>query len=238
MATSRRSPLSVLGWIAAVALVGAAVASAVLGFNLLGDAPLRSEGSDWVDFTVTRLAFDRDRLVWDVAASLLFALAFVALAGIGMVLGQARSAARDHGSAMAAVFLVAGILGATAQLLHVGAVQMATDPTICDCGYRAEEIIGRLQALQVADSAQTWLMHGSLLTASVGFLLVANMESIASWPRWLLAASWLIAVLLSAGVAATLLDLELLPDVIVLVAAGIVIPAWAIGVADTRTQPA
>jgi hypothetical protein len=218
--------------------VGAAVASAVLGFNLLGDPPLRAEGSDWVDFTVTRLAFDRDRLVWDAAASLLFAVAFVALAGVGLLLGRAWSAARDHGSVLAALFLVAAILGATAQLLHVGAVQAATEPTICDCGYRAEEIIGRLQALQLADSGQTWLMHGALLSAAVGLTLAAALGSAASWPRWLLVTSWLIAALLVAGVAATLLELELLPDLIVLATAGVLLPVWAIGVARRETRPA
>lgn len=238
MATSWRSPLSILGWAAAVALVGAALASAVLGFNLLGDPPVRAEGSDWVDFTVTRLAYDRSGMPWDIAASLLFALAFVALAGMGLLLGRGWSTARDRGSVLAALFVVAGILGATSQLLHVGAVQAATDPTICDCGYRAEEIIGRLQALQVADAGHTWLMQGALVTAAVGFGLAAALASAAAWPRWLPAVSWLVAALLVAGVAATLLDVELLPDLIVLAGAGVLIPAWAIGVAGVRTQPA
>jgi hypothetical protein len=223
MAMNRRGPVSVLGWVAAIALVVATLLTIVLRFNLTGEPPLRAEGTDFVDFIVTRVAFDRERLPLDLGASLLFAIAFLALAGFGWLLGAVDQDA-DRGRVIAAAFVVAGVLGAAAQLIHVGAVTIASDPTICDCGYRSEEIIGRLQALHVADAQRTWLTHGAFVAGSVGFFLAAA-------PRW--GSSWrslsiAIGALLLLAVLVEIIGLETVPELIVLATVGLLIPAWAI----------
>ena len=231
MAINWRNPMSVLAWVAAIALVVATLLTIVLRFNLTAEPPLRADGTDFVDFVVTRLAFDRDRLPLDMGASLLFALAFLALAGVGWLLGAAVPDT-DRGRVLAASFVVAGTLGAVAQLTHVGAVTIASDPTICDCGYRAEEIIGRLQAMHVADAQQTWLTHGAFVSGSVGFFLAAA-------PRW--GSSWrglsiAIGALLVLAVLVEVIGLETVPELIVLATVGLLIPAWAVLLARRETD--
>lgn len=223
MATNRRTPISVLGWVAALALVIATLLTIVLRFNLTGEPPLRADGTDFVDFIVTRVAWDRERLPLDLGASLLFATAFLALAGVGWLLGTVAHDA-DRGRVIAAAFVVAGILGAAAQLIHVGAATIASDPTICDCGYRAEEIIGRLQAMHVADAQRTWLTHGAFVAGSVGFFMAAGL----SWGSSQRGMSIAIGALLPLAVLVEVLQLETIPELIVLATVGLLVPAWVI----------
>lgn len=230
MATNRLTPLSALAWTAAAALVIAAALTLVLQLNLLGEPPLRADGMDFVDFIISRFAWERGRLPLDVTASLLFALAFLALAGVGWLLGSLALGDSDRGRLLAAAFVAAGILGAAAQLIYVGAVQIATEPTICDCGYRAEEILGRLEAAHAAGSQQTWLTYGAFVTGAVGFFLAARAER-ARWPGGWTILSAAIGVLLLAAVVAEVIGLEIVPDLVVLAAVGLLIPAWAIGLA-------
>lgn len=226
MAINWRTPMSTLGWVAALVLIVATLLTIVLRFNLTGEPPLRAEGTDFVDFVVTRLAWDRGRLPLELSASLLFAIAFVALAAVGSLLGAAIPDT-DRGRVIAAAFVVAGVLGAAAQLVHVGAVTIASEPTICDCGYRAEEIIGRLQAMHVADGQRTWLTHGAFMVGSVGFFLAANRRGGSVW-RGLSTAT---GALLLLAVLVEVIGIETVPELVVLATVGILIPAWAIAIA-------
>jgi hypothetical protein len=226
MAANWRTPMSLLGWVAAIALIVATLLTIVLQFNLTGEPPLRAEGTDFVDFIVTRVTFDRGRLPLDLGASLLFATAFLALAGVGWLLGAAVQD-EDRGRVMAAAFVVAGILGAAAQLIHVGAATVASDPTICDCGYRAEEIIGRLQAMHVADGQRDWLTHGAFAAGSIGFFLAAALRWGSTWRRL----SITVGALLLVSILVEVIDLETVPELVVLVTVGLLIPAWAVLVA-------
>jgi hypothetical protein len=231
MATNWRNPRSLLGWVAAITLVVATLLTVVLRFNLTGEPPLRAEGADFVDFIVTRVTFDRDRLPLDLGASLLFATAFLALAGVGSLLGPVVRDA-DRGRVLAAAFVVAGVLGAAAQLIHVGAAAVASDPTICDCGYRAEEIIGRLQAMHVADGERIWLTHGAFVAGSIGFFLAAALRWGSSW-RFL---SIAIGGMLLLAVVVEVIGLETVPEVLVLATVGLLIPAWAVILARRETD--
>lgn len=230
MASSWRSPLQLLAWTAAMALVAAALLDIVLGFNILSAPPVRAEGSDFIDFLEIRFAWDRDRLPLDIASSLLYSVAFLAMAGIGLILGRSAFGAGERGSILATAFLSAGILGAAAQLVYVGAAQLAADPAFCDCGYRAEEVLGRLEALHVAVNQQLWLTHGAFVAAAVGFFAAAGLGRAADWRGWPML-SIAVGAMLLAGVVVELLGLELVPELVGLITAGLLIPAWAIWLA-------
>jgi hypothetical protein len=236
MAFSMRSPVQILAWTAAIALVAAALLDIVLGFNLLSAPPVRAEGSDFIDFLEIRFGWDRDRLPLDVASAVLYSLAFLAMAGVGLILGRASFGAGERGSVLATAFLAAGILGAAAQLVYLGAAQLATDPAYCDCGYRAEEVLGRLEALHVAVNQQLLLTQAALVAAAVGFFTAASLGRAAGWSGWWPILSTAIGAMLLAGVAAEVLTLELVPELIMLATVGLLIPAWAIGLARTYPQ--
>ena len=236
MASSWRSPLQILAWTAAMALVAAALLDIVLGFNILSAPPVRAEGSDFIDFLEIRFAWDRDRLPLDVASAVLYSLAFLAMAGVGLILGRSSFGAGERGSILATAFLAAGILGAAAQLVYLGAAQLAADPAFCDCGYRAEEVLGRLEALHVAVNQQLLLTQAALVAAAVGFFTAASLGRAAGWSGWWPILSTAIGAMLLAGVAAEVLALELVPELIMLATVGLLIPAWAIGLARTYPQ--
>jgi len=236
MASSWRSPLQILAWTAAMALVAAALLDIVLGFNILSAPPVRAEGSDFIDFLEIRFAWDRDRLPLDIASAVLYSLAFLAMAGVGLILGRSSFGAGERGSILATAFLAAGILGAAAQLVYLGAAQLATDPAYCDCGYRAEEVLGRLEALHVAVNQQLLLTQAALVAAAVGFFTAASLGRAAGWSGWWPILSTAIGAMLLAGVAAEVLTLELVPELIMLATVGLLIPAWAIGLARTYPQ--
>lgn len=238
LASSWRSPLQILAWTAAIALVVAALLDIVLGFHILSAPPVRAEGSDFVDFLEIRFAWDRERLPLDIASSLLYSVAFLAMAGVGVILGRSSFGAGERGSVLATAFLAAGILGAAAQLIYVGAAQLAADPAYCDCGYRAEEVLGRLEALHVAVNQQLWLTHGAFVAAAIGFFQAGGLGRAAGWRGWWPMLSTAVGAMLLAGVAAEMLGLELVPELIVLVTVGLLIPAWAIGVTQSSPQAA
>lgn len=235
MASSWRSPLQILAWTAAMALVAAALLDIVLGFNILSAPPVRAEGSDFIDFLEIRFAWDRDRLPLDIASAVLYSLAFLAMAGVGLILGRSSFGAGERGSILATAFLAAGILGAAAQLVYLGAAQLAADPAFCDCGYRAEEVLGRLEALHVAVNQQILLTQVALVAAAVGFFAAASLGRAAGWSGWWPILSTAVGAILLAGVAVELLGLELVPELIMLATVGLLIPAWAIGL--TRRYP-
>jgi hypothetical protein len=236
MTSSLRSPLRVLAWTAAIALVAAALLDIVLGFNILSAPPVRAEGSDFIDFLEIRFAWDRDRLPLDIASAVLYSMAFLAMAGVGLILGRSSFGAGERGSILATAFLAAGILGAAAQLVYLGAAQLAADPAYCDCGYRAEEVLGRLEALHVAVNQQLLLTQAALVAAAVGFFTAAGLGRAAGWSGWWPILSTAIGAMLLAGVAAEVLTLELVPELIMLATVGLLIPAWAIGLARTYPQ--
>ena len=238
MTSSLRSPLRVLAWTAAIALVAAAFLDIVLGFNLLSAPPVRAEGSDFIDFLEIRFAWDRDRLPLDIASAALYVTAFLAMAGVGVILGRSSVSAGERGSLLATAFLAAGVLGAAAQLTYLGAAQVAADPAYCDCGYRAEEVLGRLEALHVAVNQQVLLTHATLAAAAVGFLTAAGIGRAAGWSRGWPILSTVIAALLLIGVAVEVLGLELVPELVTLVTVGLLIPAWAIWLARSYSPPA
>lgn len=231
MTSSLRSPLGVLAWTAAIALIAAAVLDIVLGFNLLAAPPVRAEGSDFIDFLEVRFAWERDRLPLDAGSAVLYVTAFLAMAGVGVTLGRSSYGAGERGSLLATAFLAAGILGAAAQLTSLGATQLATDPAYCDCGYRAEEVLGRLEARNVAVNQEILLTSAALAAAAVGFGAAAGIGRAAGWGRWWALLSTAIAAMLLIGIVAQALGLELVPELITLVTVGLLVPAWAIWLA-------
>ena len=117
------------------------------------------------------------------------------------------------------------------QLFWIGVKPVAADPQFCDCGFRAEEIISRLNTLNIAGSIQLWLNNGAIVALGIGVLLAAGLVRRAGISRgWV----WLSYLLVIGAVLSPILgELHAEPyDLIsffVLVA--LLIPAWALWLA-------
>ena len=153
--------------------------------------------------------------------------------------------------AMSLLLVFGGVIGIGSQLLNIG-VGDAARPFYCDCGYRAEEVIGLDRALNVGWSMVNWLSMGAITLVGFGAAFAGRVVDVSSTWRLLsyaIAAGVLIAVAIR--VAGSIVFIEAfdpfqVSDLIVAFTSGILVPIWAILLwlgtpqpeAETRTAAA
>lgn len=216
-------------------LVALAVANAVitLGFALgIGAPPPPGETVDLVDRLLAFRADDQRIFPVVVLGSLTGLGVFLIAAVLGSALRRWASdtPARDM---MVLLFVVGGVTGIAANLLNV-AVGNAATFTYCDCGYKTEEVIAQDYALSVGWTVVNWLSIGAVTFVGVGAALAGRLLDFSS--TWRLV-SYAIAALLLAAVALRLVaafvfiqafDPFQLSDILTAIAAGILVPIWAV----------
>jgi len=215
------------------ALVILTVISAVVSVLLaLGILLPFNDAADLVD----RLEANRAS---DTSAFPLLFLGWAATAGVFLVAALLGAALRPWAAAvplrdtMTVLFVVAGVIGVGANLLSIGLGEAGT-AGYCDCGYRAEEIIGQNYALNVGRAATDWLSIGAVTL--VGFAVAGAGRLIAVSSVWR-SLSYLIAIVLilaamlralAAFLFIEAIDPFLISSLATAFAAGILVPIWAI----------
>jgi hypothetical protein len=164
-----------------------------------------------------------------VTASILFGIGFVLLVPIGLILS--RTFGRDDIQALlgSAALGVAGIVGAVAQLVFIGAKEVAIDPRYCQCEYAPEQIISQNRALAMAEGAQRWMSIGFLVLLAVGLFLFGRL----ALERGMFGRGWAYLALVGAaisllGVVAAAFQSDALFEIVVAAGAGVFLPIWAI----------
>lgn len=218
-----------LAWALAILAIVNAVIS--LGFALNIGAPQ----IDIADLVNRLIAFRADD-------TRIFPVIVVqALAGLGVflvaaILGSALrrwapdTPARD---ALVLLFVIGGVLGVTANLLNIAVANAATFG-YCDCGYKTEEVIAQDYALTIGRMAANWLSIGAVTLVGVGTALAGRLLNFS--PTWRFV-SYAIALLLlfaaglrlvAAFVFIEAFDPFQLSDILTAIAAGILVPIWAV----------
>jgi hypothetical protein len=225
----------ILAWIVAVSFVIAAVVYALFAFELLGTPPPPQE--DFIQGTLDFFEFDQTLWPIDFAGTALFAVGFMALAGLGPVLGRLADPDDGRRGLVAAALLGAGGLGAASQLLWLGVKPVATSTQYCECGLLAEEIMARLMILNATGSVQSWLVSGAALVLAVGLVAAGTLGREAGMPvAWL----WLSLATAAVGVVSAVLQVFCpcifgfnfpIGALSVVLLAGILIPIWAVWLA-------
>jgi len=222
-----------LSWIVAGSFVLAGVMFVLIESGITapeGTTAPRAARQDYVDATIAFFQNEQSRWPQELTASLLFALGFAALAALGVLLARALGGTEARAAILSSTFLVAGTLGVAAQLLYVGAKQVAIDPRYCDCRYAPEQIISQARGLALVEGAQRWLLGGFFALAALGFWQLAQL----SLRRRVFSARWgrlsqLLAVVLLVELVVPLApQFELALQVVVFVGAGILLPFWAV----------
>jgi hypothetical protein len=218
-----------LAWaLAILAIVNAVI---TLGFALNIGAPK----IDIQDLVERLIAFRADDVrIFPVVV--LQALAGLGVFLVAAILGLAlrrwapNTPARD---ALVLLFVIGGVLGVSANLLNIATANAATFG-YCDCGYKTEEVIAQDYALTVGRLAANWLLIGAVTLVGLGTALAGRLLNFS--PSWRLV-SYAIALLLlfaaglrlvAAFVFVEAFDPFQLSDILTAIAAGILVPVWAI----------
>jgi hypothetical protein len=242
MVANRRTLIS-LSWALVVLVV---ISAAVLLLFALGVLlPPPDETDDFVDQLLFMRTHDQEAFPFIIVGSLATLGVYLIAAMLGVVLRvwAMPSPTRD---AMTLLLVFGGVIGIASQLMNIGAGDSAR-PFYCDCGYRAEEVIGLDRALNVAWSMINWLTIGAVTFVAIGVALAARVVEVSSTWRVLsyaIAAAVLVAVAIR--VAGSLVFIEAfdpyqISDLIVAFSSGILVPIWAIllsrGVTEPEAQP-
>jgi hypothetical protein len=239
---ANRQTLTRLSWALVVLVVISAAVTLLLTSGILHtqfDLP------DLVDRLVAIRTDDERIFPLVIIGSLATLGVYLIGALLGVVL-RAWAAPGTTRDAMTLLLVIGGLIGISSQLANIG-VGDAARPFYCDCGFRAEQMIGRDEALNVGWSIVNWLAIGAVTFVAVGVALAGRVVAVsASWR----VVSYAVAVgaLLAAAirVTASLVFIEAfdpfqVSDLIIAITSGILVPVWAIllerGVSEPEVEP-
>jgi hypothetical protein len=177
-------------------------------------------------------AIDQQLFPWTFVQSVVTIALFLCAALLGMLLRRwaNASALRD---AMVLLFVVGGVLGIAGNVLNIAASSLAAGG-YCDCGYKNEELIALNYASRLGWDAANWLVIAALTLLSFGVASAGRLVAVSSLWRTV---SYAIAglILLAAAIRAvasfvfiSAFDPFQVSDLLTAVAAGILVPIWAI----------
>jgi hypothetical protein len=178
------------------------------------------------------VAIDAQLFPFVVVLGLVTIGVFVVAALLGTAL---RSWARSGSlrDAMVVLFVIGATLGIAANVLNIGVAQAASNG-YCDCGFKTEELIARDYALQTGWQAINWLNIAAVTLTGLGVAVAGRALDLSS--AWRMVSYAIVALLLLAvGIrviaAFTFIaafDPFQVSDLLIAVAAGILVPIWAI----------
>lgn len=225
-----RRTLAWLTWPLVILVVISAAVTLLFALGVLLPPP--DETDDFVDQLLFMRTQDQQAFPFVIIGSLATLGVYLIAAMLGLVL-RAWAAPSPMRDAMSLLLAFGGLIGIAAQLLNIG-VGDAARPFYCDCGYRAEEVIGLDRALNVSWSMVNWLSIGAITLVGFGVAFAGRLVDVSSTWRLLssaIAAGVLIAVAIRVAGSITFIeafDPFQVSDLIVAFTSGILVPIWAI----------
>jgi hypothetical protein len=176
-----------LGWIVAVAFASQTAVFLLLSYGAFGQPP--EPAGEFLDNVLADFEFQTMQWPIEFAGTTLSAIGFLALGGLGAVVGRLAAATDARRGLVSAAFLIAGVFGAVAEVMWLGAKPIATSPQYCECGLLAEELMSRIMALNIVSGIHTWLLSGALFASAVGLVVAGGLGRQAGMPTawWWLA---------------------------------------------------
>jgi hypothetical protein len=222
----RRSAFVTTSWVLAGAFFLGAVLFALDRLNVVATPPTFPDTANLVDRILG--SFGYRQAIWPVylGTNLLFAIGFGAIVPFAGMLGeQSRDAGASRWIAVG-LLAVAGIVGAVASLLIIGAVDVTIATPYCDCGFKETEVVSQSWALSLLSGAHDWLLRGALAAAGLGLFASLRLLPAAASSSLKLLTQVTGLVLIVSVVAQALGALDPLPDLLTGLSAGILVPAW------------
>jgi len=203
--------------------VAATILTLVLSFDLLGAPPTIDSTLDFPSRVLAGQEFERSRWPVDLAGSLLFAGLFGAIVLLGSLLTRRTGRVEILG-----MLAGGGILGIASQLIYVGAHQTAIDIGYCDCGFKTEEVISQVWGLMLADGIADWLLQAAAVLLAIGVAYAGRVLAVREMPAGWKTLSYVLVASLLIGVALGFAKVDgPVPELIVGLSAGVLLPIWA-----------
>ena len=210
-------------WLVAALGLVATILTLILSFDLLGAPPTIDPALDLPSRVLANQDFVRSRWPVDLAGTVLFAGLFGAVILLGSLLTRRTGRVEILGMLGAG-----GVLGITSQLTYVGAHQTAIDIAYCDCGFKTEEIISQVWGLMLADGIADWLLQAAAVLLAVGVAYAGRALAAREMPAGWATLSYVLVASLLVGVALDFAKVDgPLPELIVGLSAGVLLPIWA-----------
>jgi hypothetical protein len=227
LAVNGRAALRTIALAIAAALVAAAVLQLIDRFNLVAQPPNIPESATLVERV--EASFPYRQAIWPVffAGNAFLGLGLLLIVGLGYVLGTRMSATDPRRGLLLWTLVSAGLIGAVAQAILLGAVNASIQIQYCDCGFKNEEIVSQVWALMVVEGAAGLLLDTSALMAAAGLVVTARilggrMPTTWVWLSYLTAAVLVVVVIVP--------FIELGPpevgDWLTLGGIGVLVPIW------------
>jgi hypothetical protein len=178
--------------------------------------------------------------IWpfDAATNLLYLVAFGSLA---LVSRSLRDLGGSHPLAnlLGTSALVSGVVGAVGSLIYIGGTKVIIDQQYCDCGFKTEEAISQFWAINILQGGTTWLAFGTIAFGALAVAVSASVVGAVMSSSFRGVAGAAVVALLF-GLALDIVGQGQVGDVVLALATGILLPAWAlmIGMAIRRPAPA
>ena len=211
----------------AVCVVAATLLALGLGFDLLVTPPSIDETLDFPTRLEALQPFRVALWPWDAAATVLFTVAFAALALLADPIAGIAGADRRAG-VMRSAILASGLIGVVSGLLYFGGTQATIAIQYCDCGFKAEEVISQFWARAVLTGATDVLGYGAVAFGALGVALATAVldprVGSTAW-RWIGRAA---AVSLAGSIVVQEVSDTPAGDLLLAIATGLLLPAWAL----------
>lgn len=224
--------------IMAVCFVVATVLFVGLALDVFVAPPNLPDAQNLVENILASL--DHRAAIWpyDLVSSLLFATALALLVPFARILG---AGAGEDGRSVLFVWGIgtAGVIGLVGQLIYIGARQVTVDIPYCDCGFKEQEVISQLWAMNLAQGAQSWLLNGTMVLAAIGVLVAGTVFGSGRMPSGLRTLGYALALVLVLSVVVGFLPVDaMIGSLLTALAAGILLPAWAVWAGERLGAPA
>jgi hypothetical protein len=217
-----------LAWSVGLLFLAGTVLRLVDFFNLYASPP---DIGDTLNMVQRRLAVQEYRMaIWPIffLGNLAVGVGFMAATALGLELGRSVDRDRSLALGITAGLGMAGMFGAVAQLLIIGAAQPTIDNAYCDCGFKDTEIVSQIWAQQLIEGASQWLSNAALVLGAIGVGAAGTALRDRMPASWNIV-SWITAFGLIAAVAIPFLRIN--PDLdfwVSAIVAGALVPIWAL----------
>jgi hypothetical protein len=222
--------------ILAITLFVATLISLGMAFDVFVAPPNLPDSLDLPTRLIQQHPYQEAIWPFDAATNVLYLIAFGSLA---LVSRSLRGLAGSHplGNLLGTAALVSGVVGVVGSLIYIGGTKVIIDQAYCDCGFKNEEAISQFWAINIVHGGTTWLAYGTIAFGALA-VAVSAVALAAGMSSAFRGVAWAAVVALLVGLVLDIVGQGQIGDLVLALATGILLPAWALMIGEAVRHPA